>query len=81
MKQQWCGKIQLSIHPQKFQHVDQNLIKPSNLDEICWQGTEIFLKCRAAKCTTNNAAKKKIKYVLSAWVTTVPDLLAFYSIL
>jgi hypothetical protein len=34
MEQQWCGKTQLSIHPQMFQYLDQYLIKPCYLDVI-----------------------------------------------
>jgi hypothetical protein len=26
MEQQWCGKIQISIHSKKFQHLDQYLM-------------------------------------------------------
>jgi hypothetical protein len=35
VEQQWCGKGQLSTHPQNVQHLDQNLMKPGNLDKIC----------------------------------------------
>jgi hypothetical protein len=34
MEQQWCGKTQMLICPQKFQHLDQNLMKPGHLDKI-----------------------------------------------
>jgi hypothetical protein len=34
MEQQWCGKTQLSISPQKVQYLDQYLIKPCYLDVI-----------------------------------------------
>jgi len=36
-------------------------------------------KCGAANCMNLRAAKK-IRYGQSAWVTSVPTLLAFYSI-
>jgi hypothetical protein len=35
MKQQWCGKTQISNYPQMVQHLDQYLMKPGQLDEIC----------------------------------------------
>ena len=34
-EQQWCGKTQISICPQQLQHLDQYLMKPGHLDEIC----------------------------------------------
>jgi hypothetical protein len=33
MAEQWCGKTEISIHPQKVQHLDQYLKKPCHLDE------------------------------------------------
>jgi len=33
--QQWCGKTQISIYPQKLQHLDQYLINPGHLNQIC----------------------------------------------
>jgi hypothetical protein len=32
MEQQWYGKTQISIYPQKVQHLDQYLTKPGHLD-------------------------------------------------
>ena len=39
---QWCGKTQISICPQKLQHLDQYLMKPGHLDKIYYQGTDLF---------------------------------------
>jgi hypothetical protein len=50
MEQQWWGTTQILIHPQKVQHLDQYLMKPGHLDEICKQYTEPCSKCGAAKC-------------------------------
>jgi hypothetical protein len=57
MEQQWCGKTQLTIHPQNVQHLDQYLMKPGQSDETCKQYTELCSKCRAAKCKSIRAAK------------------------
>jgi len=35
IEQQWCGKTLISIYPQKVQQLDQYLMKPCHLDEIC----------------------------------------------
>ena len=35
MEQQGCGKTQIIICPQKFQHLDQYLMKPGHLDKVC----------------------------------------------
>ena len=32
IENKWCGKIQISICPQKLQHLDQYLMKPGQLD-------------------------------------------------
>ena len=33
--EQRCGKTQIPIYPQKLQHLDQYVMKPGHLDEIC----------------------------------------------
>jgi len=33
--EQWWGKTRIPIYPQKLQHLDQYLMKPGHLDEIC----------------------------------------------
>ena len=48
MEQQWCGKTQILIHPQNNQHLDQYLMKPGHLDEICKQVTDLCSKRGAA---------------------------------
>jgi hypothetical protein len=65
MEQQWCGKTQISHHPQKFQHLDQYLTSSSHLDEICKQDTELCSKCGAAKCMNMRDAKEN-NYTWSA---------------
>jgi hypothetical protein len=77
MEQKWCVKTQLSICPQKVQHLDQFLMKQGYSYKICYKETEIFSKCGAAKCMN---IRTKIKYVPSVWVTTVSHFLEFYSI-
>ena len=42
IENKWCGKTQISIRPQKLQHLDQYLMKPGHLDEICWKDNELF---------------------------------------
>jgi len=42
IEQQRCGKSQTSIYPQKLQHLDQYLLKPGHLDEICKKDTELL---------------------------------------
>jgi hypothetical protein len=42
-KKKWCGKTQLSICPQKLQHLDKYLMKPRHLDKIWNQGTELSM--------------------------------------
>jgi hypothetical protein len=52
VEQHWCGKTQLSVCPQKVQHLDQFLMKPSQLD------TECFSNRGAAKCMNIRSAEK-----------------------
>ena len=80
IENKWCGKTQISIRPQKLQHLDQYLMKPGHLDEICWKDNELFLKWGAGCSMHEYMGRKKIKYVQSAWFTTVPTLV-FYSVL
>ena len=56
MEQKWCGKHQLKIHSQKFQQLDQSLIKHHQLKEI--SSPTLFSKCGAAKCVKITAVKK-----------------------
>jgi hypothetical protein len=54
MEHQWCGKTQISIQPQMFQHLDQYLMKIRHKDQICGQDTALCSKCGAANCKTAN---------------------------
>jgi len=44
MEQQCCGKTQISIDPEKVQHLDQCLMKPGHLEKILLARQRTFFK-------------------------------------
>jgi len=57
LEQQWCGKTEISIYPQKFQNLDQYLMKSGHTDEMCQQN-RTFMKAQAAKSMNIRAVEK-----------------------
>ena len=79
VEQQCRGNTQISIHPQNVQHINI-LWNKNTMTKSVSRILRVCSKCGAAKCVNIKNAKK-IKYVQSAWVTTVPDFLVFCWIL
>jgi len=58
MEQKCCGTTQISIDPEKVQHLDQCLMKPGHLEKILLAGHRTVFKVQAAKCMNIRGAKK-----------------------
>ena len=77
-RKRW-GTTWISIYPQKFQHLNQYLMKPGHLDEMLERQWTI-LKMGGSTMHEYKGCRR-IKYVQSVCFTSVPTLLVFYSAL
>jgi hypothetical protein len=57
VEKQQCGETQLSIHPQKVQHMDQHLMKPGHIGKSV--SRELHFIQIAVYCILNIRAAKK----------------------